>query len=132
MPRKKPGPPPDKSAVDFVAALQKARGVKAAAARALKVSRPAVDSAIERWSTVRAAYEEAREAALDDSEGTIFALRDDACVPASVRLAAAQFHLRTVGRGRGYGDRLALDFDPKGLTDEQLAAVVAGREPDAP
>lgn len=131
--KKKPGPAPERTAAEFIDALTASHGVKAAAARVLGCHRKTVDEAIERWAEVKAAYEEAREGGLDESESTIFLLRDDPKAPPAVRLAAATFHLRTVGRGRGYGDRLTLDgsLDVSKLTDEQLAAIAAGKDPDA-
>lgn len=50
-----------------IAAIEQAAGFKAVAARRLKVSRPTLDSYINRWDKVREAYEKFHEVELDES-----------------------------------------------------------------
>ncbi|HYG66357.1 MAG TPA: hypothetical protein VD838_01810 [Anaeromyxobacteraceae bacterium] len=119
MPRRKFSP-------DRVAeAIRAADGVLAVAARALKTSRDLVHRYVNDYPEVKAAYEEANETTLDLIENKLIE-QAKMGLPEQVR-----FYLRTKGRARGYGDRLALDFDPSKLSDEQLAAIAAGKDPGA-
>lgn len=115
-PKHKPG--------TVIKALENAGGFKAAAARALKVSRPTLDSYLERWPEVKQAYENVNEAELDNSERTLFDLRDNSASDA-VRLRAAEFHLNKKGRHRGYGDRALIDITTGGesLNDARKEAA---------
>lgn len=93
---------PKLNAKTVAAALRKAGGVKAHAARALGIERETLDSYIKRWGEVARAYEEANEVNLDMAESML--LRQ-------VREGDAQqvrYYLDTKGRARGYGKTLAV------------------------
>ena len=107
----------------MIEAITKAEGNLSAAARMLKTTRQTVTDYVNSYDDVRAAYEEANDTVLDVVENKLVEQAKQG-LPDQVR-----FFLRTKGRSRGYGDRLALDFDPSALTDDQLAAVVAGKDP---
>lgn len=107
----------------MIEAIRKAEGNLSAAARALGCERGTVHDYVNAFDDVRAAYEDANETVLDVVEGKLVE-QAKLGIPEQVR-----FYLRTKGRARGYGDRLALDFDPAALTDEQLAAIAAGKDP---
>lgn len=115
MPRKE-----EYKAADMIDAIKTAGGLINLAAARLGCSWHTVKRYIDTYATVKAAYEEANELQLDMSEGTLFRMRDKA-ENENVRLRAAEFHLRTKGRQRGYGDKLDLggqldlnviDFNP--------------------
>lgn len=109
---------------DMIEAIQKAGGILAVAARALGCSRQTLYNYMERYPDVRAAYDEANETNLDVAEAVLLE---------QVRgkdKEQVRFYLRTKGRARGYGDRLTVGFNPAELTDEQLAAIAAGKPPE--
>lgn len=108
----------------MIDALRRSGGFVSVAAQALGCDRVTVHRYINEFPTVKAAYEETNETNLDVAEAMLMKQVREGD-PGQVR-----FYLRTKGRSRGYGDRLALDFDPTALTDEQLAAIAAGKDPD--
>ena len=127
-------------------ALLASGGVITDAARALGCDRRTVARYIEQHEEVRAAYEDVNEVSLDDAEAGLYAfvsgritetvegedgeeVKRTRTVDDRVRMDALKFYLRTKGRTRGYGDRLDLGFNPADLTDEQLAAIAAGKDP---
>ena len=85
-----------------IEALRKARGIKAVAAKLLECSRQTVDNYIERYATVRAAYEEQRETLVDIAEGKLMKKLDADEWP------AIKFVLVTLGKDRGYTERTEL------------------------
>lgn len=125
---------PKYSAQQVADAIRAAGGVVAVAARALGCDRNTVYAYAERHATVRTAMEEANETNLDVAEaGLASFVRGTVAgraVDDRVRMDAIKFYLRTKGRDRGYGDRLVLDFDPARMTDAQLAAIAAGKDPE--
>ena len=88
-----------------ITAILSARGIKAVAAQRLGCSRPTLDNYIDRYPTVRAAYEEARDILLDTAESAMLTMIDNNEWP------AVRFALITLGKGRGYTER---QEDPHG------------------
>jgi hypothetical protein len=90
-----------------IEAIRAAHGVKAAAARALNVTRQTLDNYIDRWESVRQAYEEANAVCLDVAEEGLgsFVRGEIEGMTTRERLDAIKFYLRTKGRIRGFGDR---------------------------
>lgn len=84
-------------------AIRATRGLTTLAARRLGCDRSTVDNYCARYPAVRAAQDEARSQQLDITEAKLFAAIDAGELPAIL------FYLRTVGRRRGYGDRLEVD-----------------------
>ena len=80
-------------------AIQAARGIKAAAARALGCSRQTVTNYIDRYPAVKEAYQEARDTLLDDAESALVALVEKQEWP------AVRFLLVTLGKDRGFVER---------------------------
>jgi hypothetical protein len=116
------------AAAQVIEAIQRARGVKAVAARILECSRQTVDNYIERYVTVRAAYEEQRETLIDVAEGKLIKKLDED------EWAAIKFVLTTLGKSRGYTERQEItgaeggpiEHEDVGLTDEKrIARLVA-------
>jgi hypothetical protein len=71
-----------------------------AAARDLGVSRQTVYNYIEKYVTVREARDEARDTLLDMTEGKLFeAIKRG-------NIAAIMFTLKTIGKSRGYVERI--------------------------
>ena len=106
-----------RSAAEVIEAVGRAGGVKAAAARALGVSRPTLDAYLDRWPEARAAYDDANEATLDAAEGGLAAFvagelpggGGPVPVEPRLRLDAIKFLLRTKGKGRGYTERAEVE-----------------------
>lgn len=86
-------------AEQVIEALQKARGIKAVAAKVLGCSRQTVDNYIGRYVTVKAAYQEQRETLVDIAEGKLMKKLDTDEWP------AIKFILTTLGKERGYTER---------------------------
>lgn len=117
------GRPDRYTTAQVIEALKATRGIQAAAARRLGCNRMTIANYIERYATVRQAYEEQREVLLDVAEGQLVKkveAGDD---------AAVMFVLRTIGRHRGYGETsrsLNLNVTPDELakmSDEELATL---------
>lgn len=118
------------TAAQIIAAVQAAGGLINLAAAKLGCDWHTVKRYIDTYPKVKAAYEAANELQLDRSEGTLFTLRDGS-KDDKVKLRAAEFHLSKKGRGRGYGDRLTIEtIDVSNMTDDQLAAIAAGKDPN--
>jgi len=93
---------PKHNASAVSAAVIRAGGIKAVAARALGVSRPTLDRYLACYASAREAYDEANETNIDIAEGKLLE---------QVRGGDSdqiRFYLRTKGRARGYGDHVAL------------------------
>ncbi len=119
---------------DVRAALVRHHGLIGPAAADLGVTRQAVYTAMKRWPDLDDARRDARAFVVDVAEGSLYR-KASAGEPWAV-----QFALRTLGRDRGYGDRLELQhggrIDLSNLTDEELVALrdgaARGDEPDPP
>jgi hypothetical protein len=120
---------------DAIDALHAASGVIAVAAQRLGVTREALSRFVHKHPTVKAAYDQARETSLDVAEAGLmqFTRGQIAGQTTRERLDAIKFYLRTVGRLRGYGDRLdvnaLLNIDLDGLTDDQVLRIASGENP---
>lgn len=103
----------------LIEALGASRGLVVLAARRLGCDRDTVYRYAGRYPKVAAALEEAREAQLDVTEGKLFKRIDEG------ELGAITFYLRTVGRGRGYGDKIdvAARVDAKIAGEEAWAKI---------
>lgn len=81
-------------------ALRKSAGIKSQAARALGCNRLTVDNYIQRYPTVKAAYEEQRQVIIDAAESQLVKKLS------AGEWDAVKYVLSTLGRDRGYGDTL--------------------------
>lgn len=91
-------------------ALEGAFGIPAIAAAALGCSRPTIYAYIERYQSVRDAWQTSKETTKDIAEGKLFALfTDKAWKEHKDYFPALRFYLRTIARDRGYGDRVRYD-----------------------
>ena len=90
------------TAAEVSAALQASKGMVTIAARHLQCDVDTVLNYCKRYPTVEAAKRHARDEVLDEAELRLYAAirRDEAW--------AIAFYLKTVGRTRGYGERLDL------------------------
>ena len=107
-------------------AIKKSRGILTGAAQALGCSRQTVDNYIKKYKTVKDAYAEARETTIDFVETKLLKNIDSGDTTAMI------FFLKTIGRNRGYMERVEnrnYDIDLSKLTNEQLERVAAGEEP---
>ena len=80
-------------------AIRESNGIMAVAARRLGCSRSTVSNYINRYATVKAAYEESRETLLDMTEGELFKQIKEGNTTAII------FTLKTIGKHRGYVER---------------------------
>lgn len=117
---------------DVEAALRRANGLIGPAAADLGVTRQTVYNAMKRWPALDDARRDARANVVDVAESALYRKA------AAGEPWAVQFALRTLGRDRGYGDRLELQhggrIDLSNLTDEELIAIrdgAAGGDDDA-
>jgi hypothetical protein len=85
------------------AALQETRGLTTLAARRLGCTRGTVENYVARYPIVRLALHDARARQLDVAEAQLFKAIDNG------ELRAVESFLKTIGRHRGYGDRLEVD-----------------------
>lgn len=88
--------PPRRKPVEYETAIREAQGLVTAAARRLGVSVRTFHRAIERYSSVRIALEEARERQLDLTEAKLFQQINEG------NMTAIIFYLKTQGKKRGY------------------------------
>lgn len=88
------------TAEQVIEAIKKARGIKAVVARSLGCDRSTVNNYIERYPTVKRAYEEQREVIIDIAEGQLIKKVD------SGEWDAVKYVLSTLGKDRGYGDTI--------------------------
>lgn len=84
---------------DVAVAIQDAKGILAQAARALGCSRQTVSNYIERFATVKAAYEEANETNIDFVESKLMSNINSGDTTAII------FFLKTKAKNRGYVER---------------------------
>lgn len=87
------------STKEVIEALERARGIKAVAAKILTCTRRTIENYIERHPTVAAAYKEQRETLVDIAEGKLMKKLDTDEWP------AIKFVLTTLGKDRGYTER---------------------------
>ena len=85
--------------VEVVEALRAARGIKTHAAQTLGCDRLTVDNYIKRHPTVAKAYQELREAMVDQAERGLIHLLD------AEDWQAIKYTLSTLGKDRGYIER---------------------------
>lgn len=84
----------------YIEAIKASRGLVTLAAEMLGVSRCAVYAATKRWPEVREALEDARERMLDFTESKLMEKVKDGDTTAII------FTLKTLGRSRGYVERM--------------------------
>ena len=93
------------TAQQMIDALTEAKGIIASASRRLGTTRATVYRYIKKYATVKTAYEDARESNIDYVESQVMkAIRDG-------NVTAMIFFLKTVGRDRGYNERVDIDHD---------------------
>ena len=92
-------------------AIQKAGGVIAVAARALGIHRCTLYAWADEHAEIREAIDDARETTLDIAEANLAQFAAGRVPGQSTReqLDAIKYTLRTLGRSRGYGDRLEVE-----------------------
>jgi hypothetical protein len=111
------------TAEQVIAALQKANGLQAAAARALGVSRKTISNYIDGDDEIKAAYQETNESNIDKVEGKLFDQINNGNITAII------FYLKTKAKHRGYVERVEnTGADGKPLVP--VAAVVNVYLPD--
>jgi hypothetical protein len=112
-------------------ALTETRGLVTLAAHRLGCAPNTINAYCLRYPKVRAARDTARERQLDVAEAKLFQAIDRGELP------AIMFLLRTLGRSRGYGDRLEVDAtvdvlsQPQWLQTRALLLQVLRSYPDA-
>ena len=94
---------------EIVAAIEKAKGNLAHAARILKCWRSTIYRRMAKSPLIQAAYENMNEEMADEIEGKLIDMATEGTHPDHFK--AVQFYLRTKARTRGYGDRLELAGD---------------------
>jgi hypothetical protein len=109
---------PKFTAAQVALAITETRGLITYAAQRLGCDQQTVRNYIKRHQTVRDALEEARGQIVDLGELRLFQAVDAA------EPWAVQFLLRTVGRDRGYGDRVEVTADVNVTTKEPQSLVV--------
>ena len=87
------------TAEQMIEAIRDADGIIASAARKLGTSRQTVHNYVNRYATVKAAYEEARDTNIDYAESQLMRAVQKGSLP------AIMFMLKTIGRNRGYVER---------------------------
>lgn len=95
------------TATEVIAAIKDSGGIKAAIAKRLGCHRHTVDNYIERYATVKRAYEAEREGIVDLAEGQFVKKISDGFWPA-IRLA-----LLTLGKDRGYVEKQQIEQSGK-------------------
>ena len=108
------------TAAQVVAALMKAHGIQAVAAKILGCDRSTVENYIHRYATCAEAAKAGREGILDLAESKLF-LNIQAG-----QQRAVEFTLSRIGRARGYGDRLDIGIDD--AIERELARLAVSRE----
>lgn len=93
------GRPQRYKAIEVVEALERARGIKAVAAKILGCTRRTVERYAERYATVAQACHQARETLIDVAEGQLVKAVDSGEWP------AVRYVLATLGKKRGYTER---------------------------
>ena len=93
------------TAQQVIDALVESKGIIAGASRRLGTTRATVYRYIKNYATVKTAYEEARESNIDFVESRLMKAIQDGNVTAMI------FFLKTVGRGRGYNEKIDVDHD---------------------
>ena len=96
------------TATQFISAIESSFGIKTAIASTLECDRHTVDSYIERYPTIRRAYEAERNRLVDMAEGKF------AEAISKGEWAAISFALRTLGKDRGFVESRALDVTSGG------------------
>lgn len=116
------------TADQVIAAIQQSKGNVSAAARSLDVSRKTIINYADRYSTVKQALDDEREAMIDTAESALHAAILDK------QGWAVCFTLKTLGKSRGYVERQEITgADGRAieirhadeLTDDELARIAA-------
>lgn len=97
------------------AALRKCGGIKALAAKALKMDRSSIQERVERSPRLQQAIKEAEEETLDSCEADLLKdLKKDK--------AARRWYLERKGKKRGYATKVESETK---LADEDIAAIIS-------
>ncbi len=113
-----------------IAAIQRADGIVAGAARILGCNRDTIDNYIKRYPTVAQAYKEVNETTLDIAEGILVKQwRDDG------DKEQLRYYLNAKGKRRGYGvtrsETITDPVDWAKVDDDTLAQYRAGKISEA-
>lgn len=113
---------------EAIEALERSGGVVAVAARMLGVSRQALSAVANSKPKVKAALDGARETSLDAAEAGLmqFVAGKAPGQNSGQRLDAIKFCLRTLGRERGYGDRMEVTGKEGGPVEVTSVSFVTG------
>jgi len=95
------------TAAQVIDAILKSEGNLSQAARLLNCERRTVHSYVERFPTVKEAYDDAREGFIDLAESQLNRAVRNGSIPAII------FVLKTIGRHRGYGDHQTVEHKVK-------------------
>ena len=102
------------SAEQMIQAIYESKGILASAARRLGCTRQTVHNYVNKFQTVKAAYEDARESNIDYVEGKLMYAIEKGHVPAII------FFLKTIGKNRGFVERQEV----AGVSDAPMHIVV--------
>ena len=95
------------TASEMAEAIKKGKGILSAAATVLGCTRQTVAAYIERYPTVKAAHDEARESTIDFVESRLLKNIDSGDTTAMI------FYLKTQGKKRGYVERQETELTGK-------------------
>lgn len=112
------GAPQKFTAAEVADAITESKGILASAASRLGCARNTIVNYIERYSTVKAAFDEANETTIDYVESQLLK-QITAGQP-----AATIFFLKTKAKHRGYVERQEHKINVSDMSDEQLQAIV--------
>ena len=122
------------TAAQVISAIKGSFGIKTAVAAALECNRQTVDNYIERYPTIKQAYEDEREALVDLAEGKFTQ------AIAQGEWPAIRFALATLGRKRGFTEKVEVEGqvditsggkpigpDFSAMTDDELREALSRR-----
>lgn len=107
-------------------ALRESRGVVAEAARLVRMSRTAIYNRVNANADLKAVLDEQRDELLDDAEA---ALANMALSEHPDQFKALRFLLRTIGRTRGYDERMQIEHS--GGIKTEFEVIIPGHGEDA-
>jgi len=95
--------PTDQNIID---ALRRTNGIMAHAAALLGIGRSTIHLRVQHSPEMQQVLEEIREESIDKAEGKLFTAIDQGSEK------SVHFYLRTIGKNRGYGDKVVVSSDP--------------------
>ncbi len=107
------------TAKQYADAIREARGIVSVAARRLGCTRPAIYAAKNKYVSVGEAFDEAREAMTDFTEGKLYKKINDEDA------ASIFFYLKTQGKKRGYVEKVQVEHVIAQEVEAMLEAIGA-------